>query len=343
MKAFIQIILKSLYIYSSNTSWAILSYPSKNQTLNALNVASPSLTTEYWISSFKAYDRPIFEGSFPDWAEYSSLSAYDDRGMPIPGSSVNTAQFQSGSIDLLKYVDDSLISQPYAVIHRVYRPPGHDASLQDNEKFNVTLRGYTQDALTEEEARDNGKQLQAELQKSLGKIHADFYSDTKLYKPSTKFMPGLFPNSDAIYLICSPSRGYIGLRIDGILGDQKEWIEFIGFMATDLYTTATDDSLELSWNQPYSLFIMRGEYDPKDYGYDPKDSTQHVLYWNQGAIFPTVVLRIIDVSCSLGDCEYDLGGDAYVSPLRCRRNLGSIYPKKVTYFRKGVVGGNLVV
>ena len=65
MKAFIQIILKSLYIYSSNTSWAILSYPSKNQTLNALNVASPSLTTEYWISSFKAYDRPIFEGSFP--------------------------------------------------------------------------------------------------------------------------------------------------------------------------------------------------------------------------------------------------------------------------------------
>ena len=65
MKDFVQIILSSLYIYSSNISWAVLSYPSTNPELNSLNVASPSLTSEYWISTFKAYARPVFEGQFP--------------------------------------------------------------------------------------------------------------------------------------------------------------------------------------------------------------------------------------------------------------------------------------
>ena len=334
MKGFVQIILSSLYIYSSNISWAVLSYPSKDPELNSLNVASPSLTSEYWISTFKAYARPVFEGNFPSWAEYSSLSAYDDFGVLIPGSSYNSAQtgFENGTIDLLRDVDDSFLSRPYAVIHRVYRPPGRNESLQDNEKFKVTVYNYIQPVATEEEARNNGKQLESQLQKSLGKIHADFYSDTRLYKPSSGNMPGLFGNGDAIYLITSPSRQRVGLRINGILGNQPEWIKYIGYMTTDMYTTATSDGYELQWNQPYSIFIFKAGYDPEKYGYNASDKDNHVIYWNEGAIFPTVVLRIIDVSCSTGDCKYNLQEDSYIPPTVCQLSLKELYPIEIKYF-----------
>ena len=37
----------------------------------------------------------------------------------------------------------------------------------------------------------------------------------------------LFCNEDAIYLITSPSRQKVGLKISGILGNQPNWIKYI--------------------------------------------------------------------------------------------------------------------
>ena len=334
MQVFLQFILSVVYTYSSGLSWAVLSYPSSNPQNNSLNVASPSLSSEYWISTFTAGERPVFVGSFPPWAEYSSLSAYDDRGVLIDGSTVNSFQNSNGTIDLLAGVDNSQLSRPYAVIHRVYRPANRTECLQDNEKFKV-LSGseVPQPTATESQARDNGKRLEPELQKTLGKIHADLRPNRDLYKPSSRTMPGLFPNSDAIYLVSSPSRKTTGMRVSGCFVDSTEStsVKYLGYTTTDMYTTATHASYEVLRGGCYDIFVMKGLVDPSEYGYDPGNSSQSVIYWNVGAIFPTLVLRIVDVSCSLGQCSYVLNQSRYVPPAECRAALGRIYPGQLRF------------
>jgi len=333
MKTFLQVILNSLYIYSSNISWSVLSYPSTDPVKNSLNVASPSLTSEYWISTFKSNDRPIFCGSFPEWVEYSSLSAYDDNGIVIQNSSVNSYQILNYScINLLEDVSDQSLSRPYAVIHRVYRSPIHPQSLQPSEKFSISLNNKTQALATEEQARNSGKQLESELQKTVGKDHSDIFSNTKLYKPSERHLSGLFPNEDALYLITSPTRNKSCIRIQSCLGDELPWIKYIGFITTDMYTTATSGTVELKWRTCYTLFVTRPTYSTLSCGYDSKNKTHYSLLWDVGVIFPTLVMRIIDISCSMGECRYGINNITHmISSSRCQNILGSLYPNKITF------------
>jgi len=327
MQVVLQFILSMLYEYSAGLSWAVLSYPSADPRTNCLNVASPSLSSEYWISTFRPYDRPVFVGVFPAWAEYSSLSAYDSQGEPIPGTTVSSAQTTGGTIDLMAGVANvSAFELPYAVIHRVYRPPNRTQCLRDSEKFEVRLGGVAQPLASETQARDSGKELEPQLQKALGKIHPDIRPDTPFYKPSTRDFPGLFPNADATYLVSSPSRQTAGMRIEGCRPDAAPWIKYLGFMTTDLYTTATDASMEV--HGCYTVFAMTLGEDPASYGYDAANASQHLITWNAD-VFPTLVMRIVDVSCSLGACKYDLNQSHYVPWWECEAILGDVYPTTI--------------
>ena len=325
---YITAILRSLYYYSSGISWSVLSYPSHNPILNSLNVASPSLTSEYWISTFKEDDTPIFQGRFPEWAEYSSLSAYDDRGLLIPNTSVSSDQVGFGFINLDLMANISYNSKGFSVIHRIYRPPGDKNTIF--EKFKVFNNGVEQPVAGTDTARKNGQILQPDLEKALGKNRQTTITGIDLYKPSDRELPGLFSNYDAIYLVAGPTRLNSGLVISGNLGPPKTWIKHVGFMTTDLYTTVTYDSIELSWNQNYTLFIGSSHKTFSDY--DSNNPEHYLLYWAPETIFPTVVMRIIDVSCSTGDCIYPtLRSNKYIDPLECQFTLGNIYPIDLYY------------
>lgn len=327
MQNALQLILSTLYAYSSGVSWSILSYPSSNLDLNCLNVASPSFTSEYWITTFKANTRPVFGGTFPDWAEYSSLSAYDDQGLLIPGSAVNSFDLTPrATIDLMNGVDSEYLTRPYAVIHRVYRPPGRTQGLLPREKFNVYVNGTMQLMATEVQARSNGKQLQPELQEALGKSHPDIRPNYDMYKPSDHTLPGLFPNSDALYLVSSPSHSTVGVRLEGCLADDVPWVKYLGYMTTDMYTTATGGTYEVGTAECYVLYVTKAHIDPSDYGYDPTNDTHHTLRWTPETLFPTLVLRIVDTSCSMGHCKYLMNHSYYTPPTRCASILGGLYP-----------------
>lgn len=336
MQGVLQFILSTLYTYSSGVSWAVLSYPSSDPQINSLNVASPSLTSEYWISTFRAYDRPVFTGSFPAWAEYSSLSAYDDTGSPIVGSSVNSFQIPSGTIDLMEHVDDTKLSRSYAVILRVYRPPNRTECLRDSEKFQVFSGGspQPQPVAPNDQAADNGKLLEPELQEELGKIHPDLRPNRDPYKPSSRTLIDLFPNPDAFYLVSSPARKTPGIRLEGCFpsNNASQWVQYFGYMTTDTFTTATQATYEVPRSTCYDLFVMKGASDPSKYGYSALNTSQQLIYWNVGAVFPTLVLRVVDVSCSLGQCDaYGLKGRRYFSSRECRVILGTLYPTRVTF------------
>jgi len=325
---YITTILRSLYYYSAGISWSVLSYPSNNPILNSLNVASPSLTSEYWISTFKANEKPNFQGKFPYWAEYSSLSAYDDRGLLIPNTSVSSSQVGLGLVTIDLMANISYDSKGFSVIHRIYRPPGY--KTPQIEKFKVFQNGIEQPLADTSTARKNGQILQPEMENALGKNRQTTITGIDLYKPSDRELPGLFSNYDAIYLVAGPKRINTGMTISGNLGPSKTWIKHVGFMTTDLYTTVTYDSIEIKWNQNYTIFI--GSKTETFNDYDDKNPEHHFLFWSAETLFPTVVMRIIDISCSIGDCKYlPLRSNQYVDPLSCEFILGDIYPTILNY------------
>eukprot|EP00947_MAST-08B_sp_MAST-8B-sp1_P001161 g1161.t1 len=63
--------------------WTAVCHASKTPELNALNVAMPDLSCEYWCTFVPAGYIPLFELAFPNWAVYCALTLYSTQGLPI--------------------------------------------------------------------------------------------------------------------------------------------------------------------------------------------------------------------------------------------------------------------
>jgi hypothetical protein len=128
----------------ANSAVAHAAEDEKNSTMN---VAMPEFSAEYWCTFIPAGQAPIFRVTFPEWAVFSSLTAYNTQGLPVVALNHRQAPFDprahivgsKGNANL-KEVDTALNgngatwtvnlmfeapdwSGPLCVLFRVYRPP----------------------------------------------------------------------------------------------------------------------------------------------------------------------------------------------------------------------------
>ena len=124
--------------YRSNSAVA---HASEDPAMDTMNVAMPDLSAEYWCTFVPKGHAPIFRLSFPSWARYAALTAYDVSGLPV--TSVNARQVHSDMRCFpLPHTDENTrefvvnlmwgcsslthnrwAEAPLCVIFRVYRPP----------------------------------------------------------------------------------------------------------------------------------------------------------------------------------------------------------------------------
>merc|ERR1712070_1222876 len=98
--------------------------------LNAMNVAMPDLSCEYWCTFVPKGERPIVELKFPEWAMYTSLTIYDNEAMPF--ASVNILEAAAGTSEKVTQLEDGrcrvdmMKGETYddltRLIFRIYRP-----------------------------------------------------------------------------------------------------------------------------------------------------------------------------------------------------------------------------
>jgi len=111
--------------------WTLVCHASPQKPeLNALNVAMPDLSCEYWVTFVPAGKKPVFRVSFPSWALYTALTAYGTDGLPI--TSVNGLQAAEGGDSRITPIADGGIQLrlmdghkwdgPMCAIFRIYRP-----------------------------------------------------------------------------------------------------------------------------------------------------------------------------------------------------------------------------
>jgi hypothetical protein len=144
---FLAAYLSRMYTAELNASGDVLvansavAHAAEDEADSTLNVAMPELSAEYWCTFIPAGQAPVFCVAFPEWAVYTSLTAYDTRGLPIASLNHRQAPTDPRAHALGPKVGDSAErgrpppwtvnlmhgappwSGPLCVLFRVYRPP----------------------------------------------------------------------------------------------------------------------------------------------------------------------------------------------------------------------------
>jgi hypothetical protein len=114
--------------------------------------------------------------------------------------------------------------------------------------------------------------------------------EQKFFLPVHAQTRGLFYNADARYMIGSPGKNN-AIIIKGKLPKHHDpSLKFIGFMASNLKTTETDDSV--GWRHlplEYTIYVVYSKTVAKKYGYDKMK--HHLLLWNKDNKHPIIVYR----------------------------------------------------
>jgi hypothetical protein len=311
------------------SAWNVLSHASDDRRTNALNVAMPDFSVEYWVTAFEKGTTATLTGSFPTWARYAALTAYGKDGMPF--ASVNMADKGAGRTFTATFTSPE---SEFVVLARVYRTKSHPVSLTQAEKFAVTVDGDPWTTASETKARLNGKALEWPIQYAVGHALAKQLTperDMQMFRPADASLPGVFPNEDARYMITYPSlKGGQCAVFRGRVPEAASGREFYGFMAVEMKTTATVASLSDEdlggWGSTYTVFACRDEANARSAGYDSTDASHHLLLAGDAKV-PGVILRDLNSAAGQGLKATDAWAEqGRVAREQCQSVLGEAYP-----------------
>lgn len=307
-------VLRGLYSKYKNEKWPVMSSIATTPPL--LNVAFPDKAIIYYMSSFSSWDTITLSGTIPPNVYFWSMTVYDTTGAPT--AYVDDTSFPSGMYTIrlrhwtpqtTEYGIYSLTCPQgsYCVIQRGYvsstTPPLDPTYL-------ATISGVTTTNVTQQERIDNSTQIEKMLHRAFaskvsGKSLSDMFPgiDTSVFfLPSAAQVSGAFPNPYATYLMVFPGQTGV-IRVDGTVGQEAigmsnpHGLRFVSFMASDLSTTATDDSINMAdFKHPsgigiYTLFAARSTEAATSQGYDP--SLHNLLLWAPTTTMPVLIYRLV--------------------------------------------------
>lgn len=253
-----------------------------------LNVALPDFSVQYIVASFHKGDSIIIEGKVPK-ASYVSLVVYDTYGIPYSYIYLNreskTFRVETGKeLSLPK-------GSVYAIIMRIYELEG---------KFiypTIVKNGYQIESLPQSKIYKNSLEISTKVIQILSKtLHLNILPSQPFFKPIRAQKRGLFINPDAVYLVASPKKDFRVMIITGKLPPKRKDLCFVGFMACNLKTTETDDSI--SWKDlpsSYRIFVSNSKSNALLFGFRPH-STDRLLLWKSTNDDPIVIYREVNLN-----------------------------------------------
>ena len=240
----LQWFFRGLYTKYKHRGWPLMSHAP-----SLLNVALPDFSVVYMMASFDPEDDVQIVGTPPKNCVYYSLYVYDDKGLPVLGYRDKDIPVMANGKYRIRFRRPC--KSTYCVIYRVYTtdnkaPPA--PMLAVNEK-DIPIE---EPSVVREESKSASPSIVSLLSRRPIQIPRRF---TQFTRPQQK-MTGLFPNPDSHYMVAFPKPGHV-MKIRGRLPPKigrEHDLRFVGFMASDVRTTSTYDSVS-SRNLPSSYTI----------------------------------------------------------------------------------------
>lgn len=265
-----------LYQQFVNEGWSLLSSAPE-----LLNVALPEFSVKYIAASFHTGERVTISGRAPQ-ASFVSLTAYNTLGLPISSTYLTPCRpFHIVMGEDLPLPDTSGL---YCIIYRIYQPL---RGVDFPDIFINNIRIVPKPLLRIE---TTSFALTIPIQTLFAKlINLQIPTPSPFFKPSSQTTEGLFPNPYATYLIGAPSLTRV-IKVQGVFYNRKPSLRFIGFMASNLSTTATDSSI--NWDQfptsNYEFYVTYRKKDAEACGWKPGIP---LLFWKSTNLNPVIVYR----------------------------------------------------
>jgi len=290
----IELILHTIYKQHFFKLW-----PISSMAPHLLNVAFPDFSVKYFIMSFPSNQSINIKGNIPNYLNYWAITFYDKSGSIIKHWNDTDFPDFKYSITINHYTSFCIIVRYYfKSINTI-----NSFNLLPNDLPLITHNKYIYSLTNSNNIIKNSNSLQKLFYKLYSNIHINYnFNDVYIHQfflPNPTAVQCLFPNFDGIYLIALPSFNNV-IKIQGIIPHSIGFphnIRFIGFMASNLKTTATDSSISfLQLNFSYKLYVSYSVHDAIKYGYNPL--TDHIILWNTSNLFPVLIYRQIQIDHS---------------------------------------------
>lgn len=284
-----QSFLHSFYAEFSGQGWSLLS-----SAPHYMNVAFPDFCIQYFIASFSKKDQVIVTGRIPFLeVSYWSLTLYDTNGLPLYNWTDKDFIGEQYSLSLYNG-SPTRLPDYYTLIIRFYRNSDYIHSNMFTWLPRLHCNGLELEPVPIRKRNHDSLSMTVKLYQLLTKRRFSSIQKPRFFLPPSKNLNSLFPNPDAMYLVAFPSKTNV-IKIKGKLPKNigiNFSRRFLSFMAGDLATTATDDSIsngQLSEN--YLLFVAFEKKEAKKYGFDPEDPHHHLILWKKGNQNPLLIYR----------------------------------------------------
>lgn len=321
-----------LYKKYSRTGWALVCRTP------LLNLAFPDDSVQYFLCSFARGDRVRLVGSVPPrhLVAYSAFTVYDTKGVPIASLYDNEWPTRGGRYEIVvgRHMKVPSSSSYYCIIMRLYMAQSQSPLRLDLTPSLIVRRANdeceeTLPELSVENIVENSEAVGQQVLSFLSKRAIPAFSTKQaFYAPKSSEMASFFVNQNAVYMIAAPGPDRVlcvtGERYSRVGRDHD--IRFMGFMACNLKTTATDASV--GWAllpRHYRLWVAYSEKEARDAGY-PGGSSEPLLLWKRSNAFPILVYREVRVD-HRGLIAVTQQEDRRIEAPECQRIMGRFYPR----------------
>lgn len=311
-----------VYKYFENENWPIisLSLVNKNTTESILNVAYPDKSICYYAISFSTKENVTLHVDIPTERYFWSLTIYEENGKVF--SQISDADIDQTNITQTQQITmgKDLKIPPgsnYCLIQRIYKV-SPVTKVDDLTYPTIEMSNDRQEKpiINNNDRKSNSNALQAIFYKlftlKFKKLNiSNFFKVdvTKFFLPAEDELSLVFPNPYAKYLMVFPSNNNddTEIKIQGKLppnvGLENDHCRFISFMASNFYTTATDDSISFSdfttTNNEYKLIVKKKPKTNNNTNNNANNNTNddtNVIYWNESNPKPVLVFRVVSVA-----------------------------------------------
>ena len=308
------------YLYQE---WPIVSSVGKEKDDNKLNTGFPDFSNIYYIASFEKKNQVVLEGKVPDNILFLSLTLYNNKGETIYSiddknlyqdtEKTYRVEIKHNIISYNKISDDieEKLSETYCIIYRVYRTektlpiyPTYVPTINIGDKniINVDDTSRIEDSnklqdliykLSESKFKGIHKTNTVDMNESL-KNYFQKININEFFLPAKSQLSIVFPNHYSDHLFAFPKKSIV-MKITGELPEDigmNQKIRYIGFMACNFITTATDNCISYEdLKNTYTIYISFTKEDAVQNGY--KDTEDKLLLWNKENNCPVVVFRVL--------------------------------------------------
>ena len=289
--SFVKKIIFKYFIGSLYKKYEPYYFPLMSKAPEFLNYAYPDFSVQYFISTFTKKETISINGIIPiDKINFFCITLYDKNGLPYFSKNDNEI-IKYNDLDYLEYNESIDILESSSLIIRFYTK-----NQYKNYDFYEYLPSLSTSKIYDVQniklnSKNLGNLLQQKISKQNNFIDSDVLKKNYFFKPDKSRLKNLFPNQNAEYLIAFPKTKIALIRIKTEIFCQEDF-RFIGFMASNYQTTATDSSISLEdSNHKYRIWVCY----PTDVCKLNILENDIILNWNINNEYPILVYREVRI------------------------------------------------